>query len=151
MVVTMCAVYHGKMREDALVVVNASIGNYPSLRGGWKKMANEKRLTWKRSLDGCEDVGLCEGVTIAEAICKLADLEERGAVEVVHGRWEWFEEWNPSTPDHPRECEDCGWRCSKCKTALEDVVGGYWDNIDEEPKLNYCPNCGAKMDGDGNG
>lgn len=64
-----------------------------------------------------------------------------------HGRWEWFEEWTPSTPEHPAECEDCGWRCGKCKTALEDVVGGYWDDPDDEPTLRYCPNCGAIMDG----
>lgn len=66
---------------------------------------------------------------------------------VRHGRWEWFEEWSPSTPDHSAECDDCGWRCSECKTELEDTVGGYWDDPCEEPKLNYCPNCGAKMDG----
>ena len=66
---------------------------------------------------------------------------------VVHGRWEWFEEWYPSTPDHPMECEDYGWRCGECKTSLEDMVGGCWDDSDDEPKLNYCPNCGAKMDG----
>ena len=65
---------------------------------------------------------------------------------VKYGWWEWFEEWSQSTPDYPKECEDCGWRCSKCKTALEDIVGGYWDDIDEEPMLNYCPKCGAKMD-----
>ena len=65
---------------------------------------------------------------------------------VRHGRWEWFEEWLPSTPDHPAECQDCGWRCSECKTALEDIVGGYWDDIDREPMMNFCPNCGAKMD-----
>lgn len=61
--------------------------------------------------------------------------------------WEWFEEWSPSTPEHPRECDDCGWRCGRCKAALEDVVGGYWDNFYEEPKLTYCPNCGARMGG----
>ena len=65
---------------------------------------------------------------------------------VKHGRWEWFEEWNPSTPDHPTECEDCGWRCGECKTSLDAVVGGYWDDPDDEPKLKYCPNCGARMD-----
>ena len=65
---------------------------------------------------------------------------------VRRGRWEWFEEWSQSTPCHPSECEDCGWRCSECKTALEDIVGGYWDDIYEKPMINYCPNCGAKMD-----
>ena len=36
----------------------------------------EKRLTYKQSIDGYTDVGLCEGVTIDEAICKLADYED---------------------------------------------------------------------------
>lgn len=69
------------------------------------------------------------------------------AVPVVQGNWEWFEEWMPSTTENLRECEDCGWRCSQCKTTLEDMVGGYWDNPDEQPKISFCPNCGADMKG----
>ena len=72
-------------------------------------------------------------------------LPRVNAVSVKWGHWEWFEEWNPSTPEHPRECDDCGWRCSNCKTALVDIVGGYWDNPDDTPKLNYCPECGTKI------
>ena len=53
------------------------------------------------------------------------------AVEVVHGRWE--------------QAEYCGFvRCNQCKDVYIDeswLDGGKW---------NYCPNCGAKMDGDGN-
>ena len=64
-----------------------------------------------------------------------------------YGEWEWFEEWSPSTTEHPRECDECGWRCGECKTALADTVGGYWDNPDEKPNLNFCPDCGAKMKG----
>ena len=52
------------------------------------------------------------------------------AVEVVHGRWV-----NPyiNRYGHPCHC------CSECgfKASYQDK--------------NYCPNCGAKMDGDGNG
>lgn len=51
------------------------------------------------------------------------------AVEVVHGRWV-----NPymNRYGHPCHC------CSVCgfKASYQDK--------------NYCPNCGAKMDGDGN-
>ena len=36
------------------------------------------RLTWKRSLDGHEDIGLRDGVTIRDAICRLADYEDTG-------------------------------------------------------------------------
>ena len=67
---------------------------------------------------------------------------------VKHGRWEWFEEWSYSTPEHSAECDDCGWRCSECKTKLEDMVNGYYDDSYEVPQLNYCPNCGARMDGE---
>ena len=77
----------------------------------------------------------------------LNALYNAGYRKQSEGEWEWFEEWNPSTPEHPRECDDCGWRCGECKTALADIVGGYWDDPDEKPNLNFCPNCGAKMKG----
>lgn len=35
----------------------------------------ESRLTWKRDLDGATDVGLRDGVTVGDAICRLADIE----------------------------------------------------------------------------
>ena len=82
--------------------------------------------------------------TALDALRSAAD----GAA-VANGRWEWFEEWSPSTPDHPAECDACGWRCSKCRAALADIVGGYWDNPDEGPELNFCPNCGDRKDGGG--
>ena len=96
-------------------------------------MPNDKRLTWKRSVDGYTDVGLRKGVTNYEAICKLADYEEAEAEaatdteEVVHGRWK-------RTPVSSRLY------CSICdKIPLCQV---------DTP---YCPNCGARMDGNGNG
>lgn len=36
------------------------------------------------------------------------------------------------------DCEMIGYRCSECNTT--------WD-----AETNYCPNCGAKTDGDGDG
>lgn len=80
---------------------------------------------------------------VADAINKIPSED---VAPVRHARWEWFEEWIPSTTAHPAECEDCGWRCGNCMHVLEDMVGGYWDNPDEMPQLAYCPNCGAKMD-----
>ena len=77
-------------------------------------------------------------------------LYEKGYRKQGEGEWEWFEEWSPSTPEHPRECDDCGWRCGECKSALADMVGGYWDDASEKPKLEYCPNCAAKMKGGAN-
>lgn len=77
---------------------------------------------------------------------KIKNIQAADVAPVVHGQWEWFEEWIPSTTEHPKECKDCGWRCRNCIRALEDMVGGYWDDSDERPQLAYCPNCGAKMD-----
>ena len=56
------------------------------------------------------------------------------AVEVVHGRWE-------------KKTADCVYyyACSECG---EPVPSGQWGN---DFFSNYCPNCGAKMEGDGNG
>nr|DAI19563.1 MAG TPA: Rubrerythrin heme iron peroxidase [Caudoviricetes sp.] len=32
--------------------------------------------------------------------------------------------------------------------ALKDIVGGDWGNRFDPPKLGYCPNCVAKMNGE---
>ena len=67
-----------------------------------------------------------------DEIWKFTAMTERfptvDAVEVVHGRWIWNEE---------NEC----WVCSNCEmSALNNYRGNSTDS-------NYCPNCGAKMDG----
>ena len=92
-------------------------------------MANEKRLI---------DVEQAKRATYEEifwteseqAVVRhfLAKLPKADAVEVVHGRW----------TDDPYM-----WVCDQCHEWLE-VTQGTAD-------MNYCPNCGAKMDGDGNG
>ena len=66
---------------------------------------------------------------IEQAIALLKAQEALPAVDavpVVHGRWEYF------------HCVGCGrYRCSECS---------HW--VDAGLDRNYCPNCGAKMDGD---
>ena len=61
------------------------------------------------------------------------------AVEVVHGYWVSL-----------TECANAGVYCSVCnkKVYKEDYA---WCNRKNKLRSNYCPNCGAKMDGDGNG
>ena len=55
------------------------------------------------------------------------------AVEVVHGRWV-----EHKSAEIYRNRIISNYECSECNDWLRD-------------KTNYCPNCGAKMDGDGNG
>ena len=55
------------------------------------------------------------------------------AVEVVHGRW--------AQVDH-----DGSWRVDMCSICHRRM-----HYVDYDQPYQYCPNCGAKMDGDGNG
>lgn len=64
---------------------------------------------------------------------------------VKHGKWEWFGE-ETETPFTGYERE-WGWRCSRCKHKLPDD----YDDPDYRPMLDYCPYCGAKMDGNDGG
>ena len=74
---------------------------------------------------------------VQDAVCKHGQylrmmLETQptiDAVEVVHGRWIWDDE------------EEC-WICSNCEmSALNNYRGNSADS-------DYCPTCGAKMDGE---
>ena len=102
-------------------------------------MADEKRLVWigevETELRAYADRKHAFGQTelangILKAVNHLQTISTaKNAVEVKHGRWE--------------RAEYHGFlRCSKCKDVYIDdtwVADGKW---------NYCPNCGAKMDGD---
>lgn len=63
------------------------------------------------------------------------------AVPVVHGKWLPYE-W----------CTDGTWdKCSVCGVAhrTRDKYIGFMDRKEHviQERLNYCPNCGARMDG----
>jgi len=69
-------------------------------------------------------------LTIAEEAYKRG--YEKGLKDAVkHGRW----------VDHMVR----DWRCSECGKRVPRSV--HFDGYCYNDKLNYCPNCGAKMDG----
>ena len=95
-------------------------------------MATEKRLIdanvvmEQRTYLWDEALGTCECVLVED----IADAPTVDAVEVVHGRW------IEDTATDMIACTECGHA---------------WNIIDNcTETFNYCPNCGAKMDGDGN-
>ena len=110
-------------------------------------MATEKRLI-ERIADRLKDAypqadrnNLCPAIyydDFAEIVDDvLSEFEEAvDAVEVVHGRWAGYHEADIGYDEY-------GVRCSNCNFEVED------NEVDFI--MNYCPNCGAKMDGDGNG
>lgn len=57
------------------------------------------------------------------------------AVPVRHGRWiKWFE----TIVDFMGEAHEPHYRCSECGRGYDPYNAN---------RMNYCPNCGAKMDG----
>ena len=94
-------------------------------------MANEKRLIDANALmDDVEmDGALYACLGAVDDVRFLVDSQPAiDAVEVVHG-W-WVDNGIPESV--LSKCSVCGFPC-----------GAY--------SFNYCPNCGAKMDGDANG
>ena len=90
---------------------------------------------FRKEIECCDIETSNDWMTIVE---QLKEAQTVDAVEVVHGRWEDRE--NPQWKAYDiRHCSVCGWNIPKTKLRQKD---SHW---------NYCPNCGAKMDGDGNG
>lgn len=70
-------------------------------------------------------VGRCDGLDIAAGLLRVAPAAD--VAPVVHGRWVSKNEWT--------------FVCSNCD---------YVDAYPFDDRYNYCPNCGAKMDGGDN-
>lgn len=69
----------------------------------------------------------------------VQNLPAADVAPVVHGRWiSWEEADNPIPSPHWHEC-------SVCHDAAQVLVN------DIELLSGYCPNCGARMDGDDDG
>ena len=59
------------------------------------------------------------------------------AAPVVHGRWVKMTGMMPPEYHGHYECTECGWH-----------MKGLRNSWTREEELSYCPNCGARMDGE---
>lgn len=89
------------------------------------------------------------------ALRVLNRIDEAPTIEaepVRHGRWEWYEEWGPSTWLEPPDIINAGWKCTECGIDLGEYLTAklheevYVGDMDKMPEVDRCPNCGAKMD-----
>ena len=97
---------------------------------------NEKLISSKGLILSIRDDLDIKGRTFASVKRHIDNAPAVDAVEVVHSRWVQKEFWTDGGT----------WRCSECGRQIMFMKG---TPITKE--INYCPNCGAKMDGDGNG
>lgn len=93
--------------------------------------ALERRFHYYRTHSASKDFEYAYGIATRET----ANAPTVDAVEVVHGRWihTAIEDDNWGGTFHK-------WTCSNCDFSTGHNPHG----------TNYCPNCGAKMDGDSN-
>lgn len=111
-------------------------------------MANEKRLIdankipyQKSGFPKGEDFDSGLDWAFRQEIDKLPTVD---AMEVVHGRWLDVRETEMYVPDMKFTITKTTETCSACKARI-GFVGAKQYLFD-----SVCPNCGAKMDGDGN-
>lgn len=85
---------------------------------------------FKENCVGCESYGgvLCAACPLYNAFLQLDMIPAADVAPVVHG-YNLDKEW-PSL-----------FQCSVCKWSCSDTIPG------DTAEYNYCPNCGAKMDG----
>ena len=101
---------------------------------------NKKKKYTFQTVGGC--FPQCEWFIKAQ---DLFDAPTVDAVEVVHGYWH-IDDYDSGEPDGYAAFIEV--HCSKCGYELGAESGQYgWCYGDPFP-LNYCPNCGARMDGD---
>lgn len=92
-----------------------------------------------------------------KAQVQAADLIESlqaqlDATPTIHGKWKWYEEWSPSNPNGPAECQCAGYECSVCGISLSEYLSEslgeiiHADNFEETPQIAHCPSCGAVME-----
>ena len=74
-----------------------------------------------------------------KAICILHDMPAADVAPVVHGRWE-----NVYGDFSTAECVVC--KSQFEVTFGEESNGALWDGFCQS--YRYCPNCGARMDGE---
>ena len=86
--------------------------------------------TIQKRLESLESKGYIKTTSMGKRTIRLTKgIEEQTTMEVVHGRWIEYRSFM---------------KCSEC--------GSHWYYADNNCHLfDYCPSCGAKMDGDGNG
>ena len=96
-------------------------------------MANERRLIdanalYEKATRAWDDT-LCDEC-YSEIINLIDEAPTVDAVEVVHGRWE-------------QVYHDGSWRVDRCSICHRRM-----HYVDYDQPYAYCPNCGAKMDGE---
>lgn len=81
----------------------------------------------------CEKHCRCSNEYCDKESCPIWKAPAADVAPVVHGRWLTWEEMFPGKT--PKKKNNLGVFCSSCKNHADNM-------------FDYCPNCGARMDGE---
>ena len=117
-------------------------------------MANEKRLIDANALDEAIRTDYWEHFTqchdtdqtaLIDMVCEdIGNAPTVDAVKVKHGRWKDI--WGGKYDNQKLRCSVCNGK-ALYDTKKDEL--GTW--VAAQQLTQFCPHCGAKMDGDGNG
>ncbi len=94
-----------------------------------KRLIDANALRVYRGINVGANLGGLRAIVLEKDIRNAPTVD---AVEVVHGRWEKIDDFDG----------EFHWRCSAC-----GVEWFFYEEGPQENGCNYCPRCGAKMDG----
>ena len=106
-------------------------------------MASEKRLIDANALKNkAKYQGHCvrplvTGYHLCVSVSDIDNASTVDAVEVVHGEWDALREIKRYRGENIPVIQ-----CSECKCYFCDIINNHYY------MYHYCPNCGAKMDGE---
>lgn len=87
-----------------------------------------------RYCDPCKEIGKdsnglkCRACWVDDMVGDIEDTPAADVAEVVHGMWVYAKTYY--------DIDECN--CSLCGQLMTTAI---------DKRMNYCPNCGAKMDG----
>ena len=99
-------------------------------------MVTEKRLIDANILEERVNQEPTDGMFTHEIIAAIKEQTTVDATEVVHGRWDEIPNKYMSVTTKTGSYSGHATSCSVCHEVNPNAF-----------KTNYCPNCGAKMDG----
>ena len=100
-------------------------------------------------ISDCEDVSLNDVIKVTEEVAEaIKRIPTADVAPVRHGKWTVYDMYEYKLADRTTAYEPV-FACSVCGMHTESYVREDYPQMPEDADFpKYCPNCGARMDGE---